>query len=415
MWKTQSEGKIMTSVDKMRFIDYYLGVPLCFLMTVWIRFSESIQSVFESKKFHKPESLVFLQLSEMGSVVISDPAIRLAKSEGSEVYFVIFKRNADSLKLLGNIKEANVFLMREDKFYHLILDSIRFAFWCRKNKIDGVVDFELFSRFSALLTAMSGCKLRVGFHKFHSEGLYRGDLINRKVSYNPHIHIAKNFMALVKSSFADKMQIPFFKGSITDDEIKPVKLTFDREAVLRVTNALSRYISNPAEVKIIIFNSAGGEFLPQRRWPVEYYASLVQKILDKHKDFVILLTGSPREKEEVDPIREKAQRDRCINFAGAIQFEDLPVLYSISRLMLSNDSGPAHFASLTEIPTFVFFGPETPNLYGSLGNFTPLYARLTCSPCVSAFNHRKTPCTDNVCLQVISPDFVYNKIKSCIK
>jgi len=57
------------------------------------------------------------------------------------------------------------------------------------------------------------------------------------------------------------------------------------------------------------------------------------------------------------------------------------------------------------------FGPETPALYGSLGNSTPIYAGLACSPCVSAGNHRKTPCSDNVCLQVIKPEMVVNQLR----
>jgi ADP-heptose:LPS heptosyltransferase len=163
-------------------------------------------------------------------------------------------------------------------------------------------------------------------------------------------------------------------------------------------------------MKWVILNCAGGEFLPQRRWPQASYVKLAQTILDNDPQAMILLTGSPAEKAEVDPIRVEAQRDRLINFAGAIRFEDLPALYTLSRVMISNDSGPAHFASLTDIPTYVFFGPETPKLYGSLGNFFPLYANLACSPCVSAFNHRKTPCTNNRCLQVISADSVYQKV-----
>jgi len=49
--------------------------------------------------------------------------------------------------------------------------------------------------------------------------------------------------------------------------------------------------------------------------------------------------------------------------------------------MLTNDSGPAHFASITNMHTFVIFGPETPALYGSLGASTPIFAALTINVC----------------------------------
>jgi ADP-heptose:LPS heptosyltransferase len=100
-----------------------------------------------------------------------------------------------------------------------------------------------------------------------------------------------------------------------------------------------------------------------------------------------------------------------VNFAGETSIAELVALYSISLIMLTNDSGPAHFASVTPLPVFVFFGPETPAIYGPLGKMTPIYAKLACSPCVSALNHRKSPCSDNVCLQIISHDQVFEIIR----
>src|SRR4029078_13351294 len=69
--------------------------------------------------------------------------------------------------------------------------------------------------------------------------------------------------------------------------------------------------------------------------------------------------------------------------------------------------GPAHFASLTPIKSITLFGPETPVLYGPLGpDAVHLFASLACSPCLSALNHRSSPCTDNQCLKAISVEEV---------
>ncbi|MFH1092413.1 MAG: glycosyltransferase family 9 protein, partial [Pseudomonadota bacterium] len=78
-------------------------------------------------------------------------------------------------------------------------------------------------------------------------------------------------------------------------------------------------------------------------------------------------------------------------------------LYNLSDLLITNDSGPAHFASLTDIPVLVMFGPETPDIYCPLGaNVRPVYKRPACSPCVSVYNQKRSPCTDNVCLKSIT-------------
>lgn len=84
------------------------------------------------------------------------------------------------------------------------------------------------------------------------------------------------------------------------------------------------------------------------------------------------------------------------------------LLYMRSELLVTNDSGPAHFASLTPIHVVTLFGPETPALFGARSaNTTALWAGLACSPCVNAYNNRQSPCRDNLCMQAISVDQVF--------
>ena len=113
-----------------------------------------------------------------------------------------------------------------------------------------------------------------------------------------------------------------------------------------------------------------------------------------------------------DIICNKIGSKRCINFAGKTTFTELLALYYISDVLVTNDSGPVHFSTLTDIKTFAFFGPETPRLYGPLGdNCFVFYSNYACSPCISAFNHRKSACNDNKCLKVISVQEVYKKVQ----
>ena len=166
--------------------------------------------------------------------------------------------------------------------------------------------------------------------------------------------------------------------------------------------------------KIILFNTNSSELVPVRRWPRQNYIALAAMILQQYPDVVILLTGDPSESKGNEAIAEAVKSDRCVNFAGRTSVADLPVLYSLSAFMLTNDSGPAHFASVTDMPAFVFFGPESPEVYGPLGRATPIYAGLACSPCVSAANHRKTACHDNVCLQNITRGQVFKILKPAL-
>jgi ADP-heptose:LPS heptosyltransferase len=254
----------------------------------------------------------------------------------------------------------------------------------------------------------------VGFHAYFNEGLYRGDFLSHKVAYNPHIHIAKNFIALVNALMSPNEEIPYSKTLITDEEINITKVKFsdvEKKTVIDIVRGCFDKF-DPEKNKIILINPNASELLIQRRWPQANYAELIKMILEKCDRAIVLITGDPGEREEAQRLKEQVKDERCINFAGKVTFAQLPLLYSVSELMVTNDSGPPHFAAITDMPSFVIFGPETPALYGSLGKTTPIYAGLACSPCVSAANHRKTACKDNVCLQVIKPLQVLEAIGS---
>ena len=118
------------------------------------------------------------------------------------------------------------------------------------------------------------------------------------------------------------------------------------------------------------------------------------------------ITGAPEERARAEELA-RINGPRSVSFAGHSSLADLPALYAQATLMVSNDSGPAHFSAAIGLPTIVLFGPETPKLYQPLGNSRAIYAGLACSPCVTAHNHRKTACTDNVCMRAIAVDEVY--------
>ncbi len=400
-------------VDTMRRIDHLAGVPLCFLATLLLR----LLDLWRRPTSGKPRKVLLIELSEMGSAILVDPAMRKLQKEGAELYFVIFRKNAASLRLLGTVAEENVFTIREDGLLPLALDTLRFFFWTRKQRIDAVIDLELFSRFTALLSGLSGASRRVGYHAFHNEGLYRGEMLTHRVAYNPHIHISKNFIALVNALLSEKAELPYSKTRIRDEEtlLAKAEISAEQQAAMREKIKAEYPAYTPQTHRIVLINPNASELLPQRRWLPQRYVEVMQAILRDHDDVLILITGAPGEREEAEALKRHVGEERCINFAGKLRLLELPALYSIATLMLTNDSGPGHFSSVTDLKTFVIFGPETPKLYGSLGNSTPIYAGLACSPCVSAGNHRKTPCSDNVCLQVIQADEVYAILKPALE
>ena len=186
------------TVDSMRKIDQNVGVVLCLLIMPFVWLIDLLRG-----RTTKPDisRTLFIELSEMGSSIIVDPAMRkLQKESNATLYFAIFTKNYKSLVLLNTIPSENIFKMNSDNLFQLTGEVIRFIIWCRKNKITTVIDLELFSRFTALLSFFSGARDRVGFTNLHDEGLFRGNIINKSVRYNPHVHIAVNFISLINKA-----------------------------------------------------------------------------------------------------------------------------------------------------------------------------------------------------------------------
>ena len=403
------------SVNTMRAIDHWVGVPLCAIVSPLVALIDRIKNIF-GRGPEAPKRLLFIELSEMGSAILVDPAMRNAQARGAEIFFLIFKSNRASLTLLNTVKPENIFTIDSSSLGSLIKDTLRFLILARYHRIDTVIDLELFSRFTALLTGLCGARKRVGYHIFHGEGLWRGFMLTRKVHYNPHIHITKNFLSLIHAAFAKEIEVPFSKVHISDDEVKLEQAVINPDVLKKVLARIEKKAAeagipfNYGKNRIILINPNASDLLPQRRWSQQRFSELIQAINQRYPDDLILITGSPAEFVYVDKVRFVANVKNALNFAGQVSFSELPPLYTLSDVMVTNDSGPGHFSAVTPLRTVVLFGPETPALYGSVGNSIAITANLACSPCVSAANHRKTPCHDNVCMQAISVAQVLEKV-----
>jgi ADP-heptose:LPS heptosyltransferase len=403
------------SVNTMRAIDHWVGVPLCAIASPVVALIDSIKNIF-NRGPQTPKRLLFIELSEMGSAILVDPAMRNAQVRGAELFFLIFKSNRASLTLLNTVKPENIFTIDSSSLGSLIKDTVRFLWIARWKRIDTVIDLELFSRFTALLTGLCGARRRVGYHIFHGEGLWRGFMLTRKVHYNPHIHITKNFLSLIHAAFAREIEVPFSKIHIADSEVQLEQAVIHPEVLEKVRVRIEKKAKEAnipyehGKNRLILINPNASDLLPQRRWAQQRFSELIQAVHQRYPEDLILITGSPAEFVYVDKVRTVANVKNALNFAGQVSFAELPPLYTLSDVMVTNDSGPGHFSAVTPLRTVVLFGPETPALYGSVGNSIAITANLACSPCVSAANHRKTPCQDNVCMQAITVDQVLEKV-----
>ncbi len=395
-------------VEHIRKIDKWLGIPMCAVLTILYK----IRILFKPslRKPVHPKNILFVELSEMGSAILAYSVLQKTKElfPDSTNYFLIFEENKESVYITKAIPEENVLTIDCSNFSKFISSTLSVLRTFHKIPIDTYIDMELFSRATSIISYLSGAHNRVGYYKFHMEGLYRGNFLTHKVTYNPHQHISYNFYNLLYSLTAPPEEYPKLKKHVEDIPHVPYIASFDeakRNIFLKLKAENSELNENS---KLIIFNPNAG-ILPIRAWPLEKYCELVKRLSKLENTFIVIMGVNEAGKDA--KIIKKEAPDRIVDLTNKTTLMEIIDLFNISDVLVTNDSGPAHFASLTPITNIVFFGPETPKLYGPLGeNCHALYADFGCSPCVSAFNHRKTTCKDNQCVKAISVDIVYDLV-----
>ena len=216
---------------------------------------------------------------------------------------------------------------------------------------------------------------------------------------------------LIDAANSSPEDVPLTKFPVNQEDITIPKVELSPDILKAVRSKLLEENSEISQArKLILINPNASDIIPIRKWPIENYTELI-KLLLKHEGIYVMITGIDAEKPSAERICRAVDSKKCLNFTGKTSFPELIHLYQIADILITNDSGPVHFSSLTDIKTFVFFGPETPKLYGPLGkNAHVFYANYACSPCVSAFNHRKSACKNNKCLKSLSVRFVYQEV-----
>jgi ADP-heptose:LPS heptosyltransferase len=318
----------------------------------------------------------------------------------------VFRKNREVLDLVGEVPAENVLTLRDDSLYHLLTDALSAVRALRRLPVDAVLDCELFSRVSAILSFLTGARRRAGFERHTQEGLYRGGFINRPVLYNPYQHIARQFVTLVEA--IDGTGRPLAKRTMetVPIEIRPLPLEGDELETLR--RRVEGDFPHARGARLILLYPGGG-LLPIRAWPLSSFQELAEAFTEK--GFVVGIIGLAEDRPLAAAIRGSSG-ERIIDFTGYTRtVRELMLLFHLSELLVTNDGGPGHFAAMTPIRSIVLYGPETPQLYGTLDpeSFS-FFSNLSCSPCLTAYNHRKSPCDgDNQCLKRIRPEDVLER------
>ena len=145
--------------------------------------------------------------------------------------------------------------------------------------------------------------------------------------------------------------------------------------------------------RLICVNVNAGAMSHLRRWPKENFTHIIKHLV-KNVDVCVALIGSRGDLSYTQEFHQQLPKTtQIINLCGKLSIRQLIGLYSRSKLLITNDSGPLHIAAAIGLPTISFFGPETPYLYGPMGSKHHIfYSDLFCSPCLNIYNSKFADC-----------------------
>jgi ADP-heptose:LPS heptosyltransferase len=393
------------NIQTQRFIDRWAGQLLCSAVSGWV----GLTSLFSApaRMPAAPKNILVILLSEMGSIVLAGPMFAALRRQypGAAIHILQLKKNQEVSKLLSLTEVEHMHTLDDSSGGSLISDILKVSLKFRGIGLDAVIDCELFSRVSALLSFSTGAPVRVGFTPHTQEGLYRGSFINHSIPYNPYQHISKQFLSLVDALQSPEGMPRNRAGVIREIPAEPeLSVEFSPGELLAYRNKVAS--DHPATAdRGLVLVYAGGGILPERAWPASHYARVVHGLCNA--GYAVGLIGLKDDAVLARDLKTQVGSEACIDLTGYTKsIRELLMLMHASRLLITNDGGPSHFATVTPIQTMVFFGPETGKLYGPLGKRTiMLESGIACSPCLTAYNHRLTFCDgDNQCLKRIAPD-----------
>ncbi len=194
-----------------------------------------------------------------------------------------------------------------------------------------------------------------------------------------------------------------FLGLKIPDSFMP-HLYIDQELQARANLIYSKY--NIDKDERVIGLNPGASFGSSKCWPAEYYAELAKRLQDKYKCRLFMFTA-PGEDQIADEIMSYAKADIIEMRKEGLDLALLKPLINRCEMLVTNDTGPRHYAVAFDKPVAVIFGSTDPGLTASnLEKTATIRLDIECSPC----QKKICPLEHHKCMKDLSVDMVFSQI-----
>jgi heptosyltransferase-2 len=168
-----------------------------------------------------------------------------------------------------------------------------------------------------------------------------------------------------------------------------------------------------AEGPLLVINP-GASYGPSKMWPAERFAAVASALRDSHGARIVVSTG-PGEESVAEALDAALDGPKQLYRGTELPLDLLIATVTRAKVLLTNDTGPRHFAVAQGVRTVVLMGSTDPRY-----TFTPaehgvvIRRDVECGPChetvcpLQGADHHK-------CLRMIEPPEVIQQVQSAFQ
>ena len=356
---------------------FYLGADIKEDIMSRTEKSKSIIDNFSPFEQVNIKKILIIKLDHIGDQILALPAINLIKNHFRNVHIVglIGEWNKDITELANIFNETIIynFFDNERLPQHEQKLEAKLTAELKKYGFDLAIDLRRQPDTRKFLV-LSEAKIKAGY-KTGTELDLKIDIYLDYYPDQPQIrtNLNKTHATVQQLNLANKVIENFIPVSY-------LQLNFPQENIKIVENKLKSF-GIDLEKRPLIGIHPGATHIA-KQWGINNYVQLI-KILLRDKNAQVVLFGTHEDIICDEIIESFPNKDNFISLRSKLSLKDFIIACKLFDLIIGNDNGALHCASLANVPTIsIFSGRELPTewsqfTYQSLS----IYKNLECSPC----------------------------------
>ena len=153
-----------------------------------------------------------------------------------------------------------------------------------------------------------------------------------------------------------------------------------------------------------------------RNWKIQYWEKLIIQLIQLEQNINFLITGfGDKQYKKALYLKNKIPNANIKNCVNKTTLLELKELLKYVNLLISVDTGTAHIAGTNFTPTITLHGMTLPEQSMPINhNSKQICLYKKCAPCNHKILYFNNICKNNICLEDITPNLVFDTIKQLL-